>query len=422
LNILSRNERVIRFLLFAILLSIIILIPILEKGTYVSFYYILPFLVYGFTYCITIFIFGGIEKGKFNYLNQVVTIYLLANFASFITFFSVNGILRNQFRLDISFILLIVTGLNFPLLVYAIYNFIFNNLSPKTAIVFGDRNDWSDLIEEISEKSLRVIEIVDYLDLNSLGDLEIIEKFNDIDYIILTASNQYKKVNSLSLNVRVLSLHSLTEYYLRKIPLKMLVNYKEYYELTFVAPVRSKVAILIDFMISSILLFITAPILIGSALLILIFDNGPVFFMQERHGLYGKKFKIFKLRTMDLHPDGIVRTTKSGVLLRKLRINELPQLLNILKGDMSLIGPRPDVTSTYDFCISQLPFYNYRTFILPGITGNAQLNYKYIDSLDKEAFQERLSYDLHYIKNQTAFYYISIFLKTFESIFKAKGK
>jgi lipopolysaccharide/colanic/teichoic acid biosynthesis glycosyltransferase len=348
----------------------------------------------------------------------------LANIISFIAFYACNGLLKVPFNFYTALLLLSISGLTFPLLVYVLYNYVFTNLPNKKVIVIGREEDWGDLLEDINKQSLRTFEILAYTEVNTPDLLrETVSDFDKVNYIITTNSKDLLELKGSRYNgVRVLSIHILAENYLKKIPTIVLNSFSDYYKLSLANPIRSKIAILTDFFISVFLLIISSPILIISAIIILLVDGGPIFFLQERHGLFGKKFKIFKLRTMDLHKDGIVRTTKSGHLLRKLRINEIPQLMNIIKGDMSLIGPRPDVPSTYEFCISRIPMYNYRTFVLPGITGNAQLNYKYIDHLDEEAFTERLAYDLHYLKNQTAFYYISIFLKTFESLFRVKGK
>jgi len=123
-------------------------------------------------------------------------------------------------------------------------------------------------------------------------------------------------------------------------------------------------------------------------------------------------------------PDGTLgepKMTKSGKFLRLTRINEIPQLINVLKGDMSIVGPRPDIPSTYEFCLKEIPYYNFRTRIMPGITGHAQVSYRYVDKLEYDTFAKRLSYDLYYVKNPSFTLYLTIMLRTVETMIFRRG-
>ena len=150
---------------------------------------------------------------------------------------------------------------------------------------------------------------------------------------------------------------------------------------------------------------ITLPFLFITSILIKLEDGGPIFYTQVRNGFEGKKFKIIKLRTMIINAekDGVQwsnktdkRITKVGYILRKLRIDELPQLLLVITGDMSLIGPRPERPNIDNILRKEIPNYDLRYLIKPGISGWAQVNYPYGASIEDAKF--KLSYDLYYIK------------------------
>lgn len=177
---------------------------------------------------------------------------------------------------------------------------------------------------------------------------------------------------------------------------------------------------LIDIGLSLLLLLPAAPVILVLAGLIKLTSPGPAFFEQTRIGRYRKPFTLYKLRTMIHNPDpekGDVYTRKNdprvtplGALLRKMRLDELPQLWNVLIGDMSLIGPRAEWAKLVEHYESKIPYYHLRHLVKPGITGWAQVNYPYGES-EKDAV-EKLKYDLYYIKNYSFVLDAAIFLKT----------
>ena len=183
-----------------------------------------------------------------------------------------------------------------------------------------------------------------------------------------------------------------------------------------------------DLFISSILLFLSIPILILSSLLIFIEDQGPIFYTQKRVGLKGKNFKIFKLRTMRLNSENgkaiwatekDPRITRIGNFLRKSRIDEIPQLWNVIRNDMSLIGPRPERPELENNLLKELPAFSLRSYVLPGLSGWAQVNYPYASSLSES--EMKLSFDLFYIKNASFFLDLIIFFKTIKLVINRKG-
>lgn len=157
--------------------------------------------------------------------------------------------------------------------------------------------------------------------------------------------------------------------------------------------------------------------------------RAPIIYSQKRTGLNGKLFDIYKFRSMstDAEKDGAQwaekqdpRTTKVGSFIRKYRIDELPQLYNVLKGDMGFVGPRPERPQFSDEFEESIPYYNHRLNVKPGLTGWAQLKYPYGSSQADTI--EKLKYDLYYIKNRAFLFDLLILLRTAEIILFGKGR
>jgi len=181
----------------------------------------------------------------------------------------------------------------------------------------------------------------------------------------------------------------------------------------------------LDFTFSIFLLLLLLPILILFCIIIPIFSPGSPFFYQERLGKNGKKFNLIKLRSMGLEAEKNgpqwaseedPRVTKIGAFLRKTHIDEIPQFINVLKGDMSLIGPRPEREYFYEEFDKFLPNFRRRLVVMPGLTGWAQVNGGY--NLTPEV---KLAFDLYYIKNRSLFMEIKILLQTLAIVFTGNG-
>ena len=174
--------------------------------------------------------------------------------------------------------------------------------------------------------------------------------------------------------------------------------------------------------IAAIGIVLCMPLLAVIALLVKLDSPGPVLFVQERIGKDGLQFLLWKFRTM--HPvserasewvkDNGERITRVGRWLRKFRLDELPQLFNVLSGDMNLIGPRPHPVSNYALFMEHIPFYAFRSMVLPGITGWAQVRYGYANSLEEET--EKMCYDLYYIKYVSLRMDVLILLRTIKVV------
>ncbi|MCR4667364.1 MAG: TIGR03013 family PEP-CTERM/XrtA system glycosyltransferase [Desulfovibrio sp.] len=184
----------------------------------------------------------------------------------------------------------------------------------------------------------------------------------------------------------------------------------------------------LDVIISLLLLIPTAPIMILTAIIIRLESPGPVIYSQKRVGLYEKEFTVYKFRSMcaDAEKNGAVwaqardsRVTRFGRFIRKVRIDELPQIWNILKGDMSFIGPRPERMTFVEQLKKDIPYYSMRHTIKPGLTGWAQVCYPY--GANEEDARFKLEYDLYYIKNMSLLLDIHIIFKTIGVVLFPKG-
>lgn len=192
---------------------------------------------------------------------------------------------------------------------------------------------------------------------------------------------------------------------------------------------RTFIKRLFDIIASLLLLAVTLPIMLLTALFIAIEDGLPIFYRQERVGLAGKTYQVIKFRSMfkDAEKGGKPqwavtddpRVTRIGKIIRKLRIDELPQIINVLKGEMSFVGPRPERPHFVDMLTAQVPYYNLRHSIKPGITGWAQVRYPYGASIDDAI--EKLQYDLYYVKNHSLFLDFIILINTVGVVLLSKG-
>ena len=184
----------------------------------------------------------------------------------------------------------------------------------------------------------------------------------------------------------------------------------------------------LDVAVSMLLLLLFSPFLVGAALAIKLDDGGPVLYSQERVTRNGHAFRIYKMRTMrtDAEKSGAVwaeardpRITRVGRFLRQTRIDEMPQLINVLRGDMSLVGPRPERPPFIAQLVKELPLYQERHMVKAGLTGWAQINYPYGASLDDA--RSKLSYDLYYVKNFSILFDLMILLQTLRVVLWPSG-
>jgi exopolysaccharide biosynthesis polyprenyl glycosylphosphotransferase len=185
-----------------------------------------------------------------------------------------------------------------------------------------------------------------------------------------------------------------------------------------------------ELVIALFLLVVLAPFFGLLALLIRLESSGPAFFRQARVGLRGRVFDLVKLRTMRsdaeaatgpvwASPENDTRITRLGRVLRKLRLDELPQLLNVLNGEMSFVGPRPERPHFVEKLRQVIPYYDERHTVRPGITGWAQVKFGYGSTIEDS--ERKLQFDLYYVKNMSIFLDLAIVLDTFKVMLLRRG-
>jgi sugar transferase (PEP-CTERM system associated) len=192
---------------------------------------------------------------------------------------------------------------------------------------------------------------------------------------------------------------------------------------------RTTIKRLFDIVCAMVLLVAAAPIMLATMVLIRLESRGPALYRQERVGLNGRTFRVVKFRSMvtDAEKDGKPRwatddddrITRVGRLIRRVRIDELPQLFNVLKGEMSIVGPRPERPFFVEQLTSEMPYYAVRHSVKPGITGWAQVRYHYGSTVEDS--QQKLQYDLYYVKNHTLFLDLLILFETVAVVLTGKG-
>ena len=186
-----------------------------------------------------------------------------------------------------------------------------------------------------------------------------------------------------------------------------------------------------DWLLAVVMLVLTSPLMIAAAILIRLESKGPAIFRQKRMGFQGRPFTIYKFRSMreqdpaaaNLHSEMTQsdddRITRFGRFIRKTRIDELPQIFNILRGEMSWIGPRPEAMKLSKWYEDEISFYSYRHLVRPGITGWAQVNQGHITSLDDAKL--KLEYDFFYVRNLSLWLDLLVVLQTIKVVFTGKG-
>jgi lipopolysaccharide/colanic/teichoic acid biosynthesis glycosyltransferase len=251
----------------------------------------------------------------------------------------------------------------------------------------------------------------------------IIQKTKDLETIFQTTLVQ---------KTRLLSLAQLAEEELQRIPAHWLDE--SIVQLSGLANgrkigINSQLKRLADLILGILLILISTITLFPIALAIHLHDRGPIFYSQIRTGLFGEAFTIYKLRTMQQTAEengaqwsnpGDERITPIGKWLRRSRLDELPQLLNIIKGEMSFIGPRPERPELEHDLEVNIPHYRLRHLVRPGLSGWAQVNMAYSSSL--EDAELKLSYDLYYLKNKSFWLDLLILAKTFKTVLKGAGR
>ena len=229
--------------------------------------------------------------------------------------------------------------------------------------------------------------------------------------------------------VTVLPAQRFAERVLRRVPISLLRPSDLAIGEGLISPLRSAVKRVFDLVMSSLLLICAAPVLAVLAVLLKLESEGPVFYSQERTGRGGKPYKVHKLRTMRKDAEKLSgpvwasqrdpRVTRIGAFLRKTRLDEIPQVFAVFRGDMSFVGPRPERPFFVEQLKTEIPFFGLREAVKPGITGWAQIRYPYGSSVDDA--KNKLEYDLYYALHQSLFLDLCICFHTAKTVLFGRG-
>jgi len=408
-----------KYKLFKIFIDIFLIVQISDIGFFNLFF---KYSLY-FSWIIINYITGYYDNFKtLNLKFLIKKCYLLG--LNLIIFYSLILLLQNIFLIKESYFVLksLLTFASISLIFQLIISLLYTKRKKETWINKVE----IPLDEKIKNDFELIKEEVDLLNFQSINQTK--HQRNKFDSILYNVEGDIKLENYKKNNKRS-NLIQIYEKYLKKIPAKLIKNE----DLNYIYPNRNKrYSILLkrifDLIFSIALFIITSPIVIITAILIKIEDGGPIFYSQIRNGIDNKPYKIYKLRSMieNAEKDGPKwssandnRLTKVGKIIRALRIDELPQLISVIKGEMSLIGPRPERPFFIEDLSKKIPNYYLRSLIKPGLSGWAQVNYSYGSSLlDAE---NKLSYDIFYVKNFSIPLDLLIFFKTIRIVFTAKG-
>jgi exopolysaccharide biosynthesis polyprenyl glycosylphosphotransferase len=229
--------------------------------------------------------------------------------------------------------------------------------------------------------------------------------------------------------VTVLPAQRFAERVLRRVPLVLLRPSDLAIGEGLISPARAAAKRVFDLLASGVLLLLAAPVLAILAVLIRLDSEGPVFYSQERVGRGGKVYRVHKLRTMRKDAETVSgpvwasqedpRVTRLGALLRKTRLDEIPQAWAVFRGDMSFVGPRPERPFFVQQLKAQIPFFGLREAVKPGITGWAQIRYPYGATVDDA--RAKLEYDLYYVQHQSLFLDLAICFHTVKTVLFGRG-
>ncbi|MCI2228404.1 exopolysaccharide biosynthesis polyprenyl glycosylphosphotransferase [Polaribacter sp. MSW13] len=450
----SERKVLLRFVDIILLILSLFIASIYLEFNYITFYnpnsiYWLLLLTFYYILFGEIFQLYNLNVSNNRYLivrSVVLTAFVTTVFYIFTPFLSPSLPLN---RLQIVYFFLV---LSVPIVVWR-FLYMWLIFSPKyfKSVVFIGKSDRiKKMILQIKDDNIHHVNayisdqeipgVKGFININSVKLLEIISKEFVSEVIVSKedlSNDEIKIINKDLIHlfengVNIISFENFYENVTARVPREYL-NYDFFKYINFSKNSNSKLYLLglrvLDLMVSIIgllLFFILLPfLLIGN----LFGNKGKLFYSQERVGINGKIFKIYKLRSMvkNAEKEGAVwaakndaRITSFGKFLRNTRLDEFPQFYNILKGDMSLIGPRPERPEFVETLETEIPFYAIRHVVRPGLTGWAQVNYPYANTLEEQ--ETKLRYDLYYNKERNGFLDFKILIKTITTVLFFKGQ
>jgi exopolysaccharide biosynthesis polyprenyl glycosylphosphotransferase len=361
---------------------------------------------------------------------QVANSFIAVLFFYFIPYFGITPKTNLFIYLVISFVLI---------LLWRIYgDMILHPLSKQKGIIVGSGEEMKELLEEVNNNPKYGLQFISSIDLNRIAGVdfqeEILSRVYSQEVQIIAIDLKNEKVepilphlyNLIFSRVKFIDMYKIYEDLFDRIPLS-LVRYNWFLEnisteSRIAYDVLKRIMDVVLSFISGAVSLIVYPFV---AMAIKIDDGGSIFFEQERVGKNNKIIKVKKFRTMEDTTGNASskKITRIGKWLRKLRIDELPQLWSVISGDMSMIGPRPEIPALVKNYEEEIPYYDIRHLIKPGLSGWAQLYHKDPPKVvaDSEKTRRKLSYDLYYIKNRSFMLDLKIALKTIKALLSRSG-
>lgn len=448
MSTLNKKEAFILFLGDIIIFFISLWVALVLRYQEISFSifhnHIIPFSIIFSIWVIVFFIAGiydthtTVLKGKLPTIvfhSQVINSIIAVLFFYLIPFFGITPKINLFTTLLVSFILV---------LFWRRYGYRLANYQKRqNAILIASGNEARELMSEINANPRYGMSIVSFIDLNAVNGDELKRKIEenitsfDAPFAIIDFGDQ--RINPIMQSlyglffskVRFLEMHSLYENIFDRLPLSLI---REDWILKNVAnypkPMYDFLKRVVDTILATFLGVVSLVLYPFVILVIMLDSKGPIFIYQDRVGQYNKIIRLIKFRTMlkseqgTWGPKNDNKVTRVGKFLRQSRIDELPQLWNVIFGDISLIGPRPEFPEPVRSYNQDIPYYNIRTIIKPGLSGWAQINHQSHPhhELNREETRNKLSYDFYYIKNRSLVLDVKIALRTIKILLQFVGK
>ncbi len=444
--VINKNEALLLFAgdIFFFFLSLWLMLVLRFKGipeTSILIDHIIPFSIIFVIWFIVFFISGLYEKHTLLLKSRIPSIILhaqLINSALAVMFFYLLPMFGIAPKTNLFIYIVISFGL---ILFWRIRGVsILSVRDRESAILIGSGEEMTELREEVNNNPRYGLFFVTTIDLNEArGNFQdtILQEINSEGIHVVAADFKNPKVepilpnlyNMIFSKIRFVDMYKIYEDIFDRVPVS-LVKYNWFLENISLSANKTNdwVKRLTDLAVATLVGFVSLvfyPFIIAA---ILLEDGKPIFFAQDRVGKNNKVFRVYKFRSFSVHneADGIAKdakVTRVGNFLRKTRLDELPQIWNVLRGDLSLIGPRPEIPKLAKLYEEEIPYYNVRHLIKPGLSGWAQLYQqtppKWAASVDQTKL--KLSYDLYYLKNRSIMLDLKIGLKTIKTLISMVG-
>lgn len=381
----------------------------------------------------SIYAFRGFDNSTLKSLNSLIVAYSVGTILGVLFALVIILFFSNKLDKLIFIVTPLISAFAFPVIIKFLIKNGIKQMDKKSYLVIGNEEEFKDMLSEVEAESMGRIKIYKYINPSTLtltNEITGERAFNNIliadPALAETINETLQKAKELGVSVEYLP--NLVEEVLQRIPMKLIDVYKDYYKVVFSRVHLSYRKRVFDILISGFCLAILSPAYLIVSLIILSEDGCPAVFKQERVGLNNKSFVIHKFRTMykKAEDSGAKYATdqkdnvlKVGKRIRPIRLDETPQFWDILVGKMSFIGPRPEQPCFAKELSEQLSYYNLRHRLKPGLSGWAQIRYRYAATLEEQ--EKKLSYDLYYIKNQTFMLDLNIILRTIETVIFKRG-